>query len=206
MMINIALALTSAVFMMAWVTGFISVIFRSMSIITPDYIASDLLFIAIVELLSIISLSGSVLFLFKARKILSRWYLAIPLCISLCLFAIANLLVYFNEKSFLSDPISSVEMFWVIMLALMSPCSVLFFLSSNGHDDLTKVYVLISSAASVFSIFFLFLALIEISRWASIEAVLPPLAFYLTILMPAIGVCFLSKATMYRENNNAQEP
>jgi len=197
MRINIALALTSVVFMMTWVTGFVSVIFRSMSIITPDFIASDLLFIAIIELLSIISFFGSVLFLVEARKTLSRWYLAIPLCISLSVFVITNFLVYFNEKSFLDDPISTVEALWIIILTLLSPCSVLFFLSSNGHDSSTNVYVAVSSAASIFSMFFLFLALKEISKWSSIETVLLLLAFYWAICMPAIGVCFVSKAVMY---------
>jgi len=197
MRINIALALTSVVFMMTWVTSFVSVIFSSMSIITPDFIASDLLFIAIIELLSIISFFGSVLFLVEARKTLSRWYLAIPLCISLSVFVITNFLVYFNEKSFLDDPISTVEALWIIILTLLSPCSVLFFLSSNGHDSSTNVYVAVSSAASIFSMFFLFLALKEISKWSSIETVLLLLAFYWAICMPAIGVCFVSKAVMY---------
>lgn len=196
----------SAVFMMAWVTGSVSVIFYSMSILTPDLtMVSDLLFIAIIGLLSIISFSGSVLFLMEARKTLSRWYLAIPLCISLSMFFIANLLVYFEEKLFLGDPISTVEVLWIVMLALLAPCSVLFFISSNGHDDSTKIYVAISSAASIFSILFLFFALREIYRWASIEETLLPLAFYWTVLMPAIGICFLSKVTMYRENDNEQE-
>jgi len=197
MRINIALALTSVVFMMTWFTGFVSIIFRSMSMITPDFIASDLLFIAIIELLSIISFFGSVLFLLEARKTLSRWYLAIPLCISLFVFVITNLLVYSNEKSFLGDPVNTVETLWIIILALLSPCSVLFFLPSNGFDGSTNVYVAVSSAASIFSMFFLFLALKEISKWSSIEAVLLPLAFYWAICMPAIGVCFVSKAIMY---------
>ncbi|AKB78015.1 hypothetical protein MSHOH_1532 [Methanosarcina horonobensis HB-1 = JCM 15518] len=145
------------------------------------------------------------LFLLKARKILSRWYLAVPMCIFLSLLVITNFLVYFNGKPFLSEPISTAETLWIALLALLSPCSVLFFLSSYGQDSSTKVYIVVSSAASLFSIFFLFLTLIEISRWASIEAVVLPLIFYWTILMPAIGVCFLSNATMYRENDNSEE-
>ncbi|WP_082088084.1 hypothetical protein [Methanosarcina sp. WWM596] len=205
MRINIALALTSAVFMMTWVTSFVSIIFSSMSIITPGFIASDLLFIIIIELLGIISLSGSVLFLLEARKTLSRWYLAIPLCISLSIFVIANFLVYSNGKSFLGDPVSAVETLWIIILVLLSPCSALFFISSNGHDGSTNVYVAVSSAASIFSMYFLILALRDISKWSSIEAVLLPLAFYWVICISAIGVCFLSKAVMYREDDNTQE-
>ncbi|WP_232308497.1 hypothetical protein [Methanosarcina lacustris] len=133
----------------------------------------------------------------EARKTLSRWYLAIPLCISLSVFVITNFLVYSNGKSFLGDPISTLEALWIIILALLSPCSTLLFLSSNGQDYSTNVYVAVSSAASIFSMFFLYLVLKEISKWSSIETVLLPLAFYWTVCMPAIGVCFVSKAIMY---------
>ncbi len=195
---------------MAWVTGFISVLLSSMSFTAQDpaisyLLASGLFFIAIIELLSIISFFGSILFLLQARKTLSRWYLAVPLCILLSLLVITNLFIYFDGKPFLSEPISTVETLWIIILALLSPCSALFFLSSYGHDSSTKVYVVVSSAASLFSLFFLFLALLEISRLSSIEAVLLPLVFYWTVLLPAIGVCFLSKATMYMEGGNAEE-
>jgi len=206
MRIKIALALISAVFMMTWVTGFVSVIFRCMSVTTPEIIASDLLFITIIELLSMTSLFGSVLLLLEARNTLSRWYLAIPLCISLSVFVIVNFLVYSNEKSFLSAPVSTVETLWLVILALMSPCSILFFLSSNGQDGSTNVYLAVSFAVSIFSMFFLFLALNKISKFSSIDEVLLPLIFYWDICMPAIGICFLSKATMYRTNNDVQEP
>jgi len=209
MRINLALTLTSAVFLMAWVTGFVSVVFRFMPVTTayPEmscFMAPCLLFISVIELLSIISFSGSVLFLLEARKILSRWYLAVPLCVSMFLLVIANILIYSREP-FLADPINTAETLWIVVLALLSPCSVSLFLSSYGHDSLTKVYLVVSSAASVFSILFLILALIEISRWSSIEDLLLPLVFYLVILMPAMGVCFLSKATMYRRNEDAEE-
>jgi len=205
MRIKIALALTSAVFMMTWVTGFVSVIIRSMSVTTPEVVASDLLFIAIIELLGITSLFGSLLFLLEARKTLSRWHLAIPLCISLSLFVITNFLIYSDEKSFLGAPVSPVETLWLIILALLSPSSVFFFLSSNGHDGSMYVYVVVSLAVSIFSMFFIFLALWEISKLSSIDGVLLPLIFYWDICMPAIGVCFLSKATMYRTNNDIQD-
>lgn len=210
MRINIALALTSVIFMMTWVTSFVSVIFRSMSVISPNFIASDLLasdllFVAIIKVLSVISFFGSVLFLLEARKMLSRWYLAIPLCISLSVFVITNLLAYSSGKPFLSDPINTVEVLWIAVLALLSPCAVLFFSSSYGHDSSKNVYVVISSAASIFSIFFLLLAFREISKWSSIETVLLLLAFYWTICMPAIGVCFVSKAVMFRGNDDLQE-
>ena len=205
MRIKIALALTSAVFMMTWVTGFVSVIFRCMSVTTPEVIVSDLLFIDIIESLSITSLFGSVLFLLEARKTISRWYLAIPLCISLSVFVIANFLVYSNEKSFLSAPVSTMETLWLVILVLLSPCSTFFFLSSDGQDDSMNVYVAVSFAVSIFSMVFIFLALNEISKLSSIDEVLLPLIFYWDICMPAIGICFLSKATMYRTNNDVQD-
>ena len=207
---NIALALISAIFLMTWITSFVSIIFSLMPFTTSNpaisgLLASGLLFIAIIGLLNVISFSGSVLFLLEARKTLSRWYLAAPLCISLAVFVITNIFVYFNGKTFLGEPISTVETIWLVVLVLLSPCSVLLFLSSYGHDSSTKIYVAVSSVASVFSIIFLILALIEISRWSSIEALLLPLAFYWTFLMPAIGVCFLSGATMYRKDDNTQD-
>lgn len=210
MKINISLAMISAVFLMAWITGFISFVFYFMPITTPGsemsgLLASGLLFIAVIELLSIISFSGSVIFLLEARKILSRWYLAVPMCGLMFLSVIVNLLVYFYGKPFLSDPISTAEILWIIVLALLSPCSVLLFLSSYGKNGLTTLYVTISSAVSVFSVFLFLFVIIEIPRWASVEAVLFSLAFYLTVLMPAIGVCFLSKSTMCGVNDNEKE-
>jgi hypothetical protein len=205
MKIKIALALTSVIFMMTWVTGFVSVIIRSMSVTTPELIASDLLFISIIELLGLTSLFGSLLFLLEAKKTLSRWYLAIPLCISLFLFVITNFLVYSDEKSFLGAPVSAVETLWLIILALLSPSSLFFFLSSNGQDGSMYVYVVVSFAVSLFSLFFLFLALREISKESSIDGVMLPLIFYWDICLPAIGVCLLSKATMHRNNNDEQE-
>lgn len=210
MRINTGLALISAAFLMAWATGFVSIVFRFMPITTPDstisgLLASGLLFIALIELLSIISLFGSVLFLLEARKTLSRWYLAVPLCVFIFLMVIVNLLIYYGGKPFLADPINTAETLWIAVLALLSPCSVLLFLSSNGSDRLTNLYVAVSSAAGIFSVFFLYLGFMEIFSQASVEAVISPLAFYWTVLMPAIGVCFLSKATMYGISYNAEE-
>ncbi|HIH75089.1 MAG TPA: hypothetical protein HA306_07935 [Methanosarcina sp.] len=45
----------------------------------------------------------------------------------------------------------------------------------------------------------------EIHSSSNIEAVLLPLALYWMILMPAIGVCLLSNATMYTESGNVEE-
>lgn len=118
---------------------------------------------------------------------------------------IVNLLIYNGGKPFLADPINTSETLWIAVLALLSPCSVLLFLSSNGSDSSTNLYVAVSSAAGIFSVFFLFLVFTEIFSHASVEAVIFPLAFYWTVLMPAIGVCFLSKATMYGIIYNEEE-
>lgn len=211
MRINIALALTSAIFLMVWVTGFMFAIFQFMPVTVANFEISGLMasggliFTAVIELLSIVSFSGSLLFLLEARKTLSRWYLAVPMSVFVFLMVIVNLLVYSGGKPFLADPVSTTETLWIIVLALLSPCSVLFFLSSYGHDSLTEVYLMVSSVAGIFSAFLLFFVLIEVARWASVKALLLPLALYLTILMPAIGVCLLSKATMYGINDNAEE-
>lgn len=210
MKINSALALTSAVFLTAWVAGFVSVIFHFIPVTIPDpairYLpAYDLLFIAIIELLSIISVSGSVFFLLEARKILARWYLAAPLCISLALLVIANLLICFNGNTLLEGPISTSETLWLVLLALLSPCSLLLFLTSYGQDSLTELYIVVTSATSIFSAIFLFSVLKGLSSPGSVQSIMLPLAFYLNILLPATGICYLSKATMYGVTDNEDE-
>lgn len=210
MIINIALALTSAVFLMAWVTGSLSVIFHFMPGTTSSpaisgLLVSGLLFITVIEFLSIISFFGSVLFLLEARKTLPRWYLAFPLCFFLALLVVTNLFIYFDGKPFLGDPINTAETLWLVLLALLSPSSVLFFMSLHADDSSGEAYVPVSSAASIFAVFLLFIVFTEISRWKSVEAIFLPLAFYWTVLMPATGVCFLSKSSMYRENNDLEE-
>ena len=209
MKINSALALTSAVFLTAWVAGFVSVIFHFIPVTIPDpairYLpAYDLLFIAIIELLSIISFSGSVLFLLEARKILARWYLAAPLCISLALLVIANLLICFNGNTLLGGPISTSETLWLVLLALLSPGSLLLFLTSYGQDSLTELYIVVTSATRFFCNFS-FSDLKGLSSPGSVQSIMLPLAFYLSILLPATGICYLSKATMYGVTDNEDE-
>jgi len=79
MRIKIAMALMSVIFML--VVAIISNVFH----LLPGSNESVL-----VELMSIISLFGSVLFLLEARKVLPRWYLAVPFCISLFLLVIVS--------------------------------------------------------------------------------------------------------------------
>lgn len=74
MRIKIAMALMSVIFM--FVVAIISNVFH----LLPGSDEAVLL-----ELMSAISLFGSLLFLLEARNALPRWYLAVPFCISLFL-------------------------------------------------------------------------------------------------------------------------
>jgi len=189
MRIKIALVLTSAVFMMIWAKVLIGFIFHPLSIVLIDL------------LLSIISFFGSMLFLLEARKVLPRWYLAVPLCISLFLLVIVNFLIYFSSKPFHSDPFSISETLSIILLALLSPLSALVFLSMDRHPDSMNVYFAVSCVASMLSIILLFFALRELSlseRGLTFDGVIPFQAFYWCFVMPIIGICFLIRAITYR--------
>lgn len=188
--VKISLALASAIFFITWFIGLVSVIFRLTSIIPT----SPYLLIAIIEPLSIISLFGSVLFLLEAKKSRDRWYLALPMCITVSMITMVNLLIYLSGKPFLSDPIVAVETLWIALLALLAPCSVLFFLSR--HSRLTNGCVAASSVVSIFSIFSMLLALQEIMTSArpSIHAFIGLLILYWLIGMPIVGICLLASA------------
>ena len=108
---------------MIWAKVLIGLIFHPLSIVLIDL------------LLSIISFFGSMLFLLEARKVLPRWYLAVPLCISLFLLVIVNFWIYFSGKELHSDPFSIAETLSIIFLALLSPFSALVFLSMDRHPD-----------------------------------------------------------------------
>ena len=87
----------SAIFMMYWALMLISYI-RYLLITTLN-----LSFIGFINLMSIISFLGSVLFLVETRKVLPRWYLAVPLCISLFILVIVNLWIIYSGRELLSD-------------------------------------------------------------------------------------------------------
>jgi hypothetical protein len=196
MRIKIALVLTSAVFMMLWAKVLISFIFH------PSIVLIDLL-------LSTISFLGSVFFLLEARKVLLRWYLAVPLCISLFLLVIVNFWIYFSGKPFHSDPFSISETLSIILLALLSPFSALVFLSMDRHPDSMNVYFAVSCVASMLSMIFLFFALRELSlseRGLTFDGVIPFQGFYWCFVMPIIGICFLVSAITYRNPRNIQSP
>ncbi len=109
MRIKIALALMSAIFMFYWAKVLIGFILHPLSIVLIDL------------LLSIISFFGSMLFLLEARKVLPRWYLAVPLCISLSLLVIVNFWIYFSGKPFHSDPFSIAETLSIISYGVTVP-------------------------------------------------------------------------------------
>ena len=201
MRIKIALVLTSAIFMMYWALMLISYI--RYSLITT----LNLSFIDFINLMSIISFLGSVLFLVEARKVLPRWYLAVPLCISLFLLVIVNFLIYFSSKPFHSDPFSIAETLSIIFLALLSPFSALVFLSMDRHPDSMDAYLAVSSVASMLSMLLLFFTLSGLSHALSrggltFDGVIPFQAFYWCFVMPIIGICFLVRAITYRNPEN----
>ena len=197
MRIKIALALMSAIFMMVWIAILLGYIFLSSPL---QLIRRPIL---VIELLSIISFLSSVLFLVEARKVLPRWYLAVPLCVSLFALVIVNFWIYFDVEKFpFSDPTSTAEIYWIILTALLSPFSGLVFLSLNGHPDSMNVYLAISCVASIFSMFSLFLILQEILKWYSYEPLLFFPYVYWVIVMPIIGVCFLVRAITYKNPGN----
>lgn len=191
------MVLTSAVFMMIWAKVLIGFIFHPLSIVLIDL------------LLSTISFLGSVLFLLEARKVLPIWYLAVPLCISLSLLVIVNFWIYFSDKPFHRDLFSTVETLSIILLALLSPFSVLIFLSLHRHPDSMNVYFAVSCIASMLLIFFLFFALRGLSlseKELTFDGVIPFQAFYWCFVMPVIGICFLVRAITYRNPRNIQSP
>jgi hypothetical protein len=227
MRIKIALALTSAIFLTMWVVlalipshSMSTLLYRgtpelptSLALPPPHsmstYLASEAsksLFFNVIILLNIISLLGSVLFLLEARDVLNRWYLAIPLCISLSVLVMVNLLrPFFGFHSFYS-PVDTLTMLWIILLALLPLCSAMVFLFLNRRSGSMDIYGAVSSAASILSIFSLFFAYMEIPKWSIMGSAQFPLILYWTILMPIIGICFLVRAITYRNPEKTLSP
>lgn len=197
MRIKIALASTSAIFLTMWIV---------LAFTTPFFI--------IIEILSIISLFGSVLFLLETRKVLPRWYMAIPLCVSLSLLAMLTLWIYIGGGRL--GPVGTLDL-WIILLALLPLCSAMVFLSLKGRSSSMDAYVVVSSAVSILSIISLFFAYRGISKWSTIFSLITawnisewstigsaqlPLTLYWTVLMPIIGICFLVRAITYKNPGN----
>ena len=201
MRIKIALALTSAIFMMMWIAYLANFIIFSMFPLTT----SSLLFIGLIEFLSIISFFGSILFLLEARKVLPRWYLAVPLSISLLILLIVNFWIYFSGKELLSDHIGLEETLSITFLALLPLFSVLVFLSLHRHPDSMNVYLAVSCTVSLLSIIFLYFTLRGLSYALSrgtFDSVATFQLFYWCFVMPIIGICFLVRSITYKNPEN----
>jgi hypothetical protein len=189
---KIALALMSLIFMMFW--------FRLIDYILRPYFDS-------IELLSIISFLGSVLFLLEARKVLPRWYLAFPLSISLLALIIVNFWINFSGKELLSDHIGIVEAFELTLLMLLTPFSVLVFLSLHRHPDSMDAYLGVLYAVSMLSMVLLLMTLVGLSDAISsggptFDAVVGFQALYWCFLMPIVGICFLIRAITYKDSED----
>ncbi|AKB48658.1 hypothetical protein MSKOL_2881 [Methanosarcina sp. Kolksee] len=187
MRIKIAMALMSVVFM--FVVGILSNGFYLLPGTDED---------VLLELMSTISLFGSVLFVLEARKVLPRWHMAVPFCVSLFLLVIVSFWKV-SGTEFLSDYRYLVTPIVITLLALLSPFSLLVFLSLHRHPYSMKAYLAVSSIASVISIFSLFFAVWELSSRHSHEASFSDglIAIYLLywlIVMPIIGLSFLHRA------------
>lgn len=187
MRIKIAMALMSVIFMFV-----VAIIFNVFHFLPGSDEA------VLLEVMSTISFFGSVLFLLEARKVLPRWYLAIPFCVSISLLV----LVSFREvsgKEFLSDYSYLVTPLVITLLALLSPFSLLIFLSLHRHPYSMKAYLAVSAIASVISIFSLFFAIWELSSRHSHEAsfsdgLIAIHFLYWLIVMPIVGLSFLHRA------------
>ncbi len=203
MRIKIALALMSAIFMFYWAAVLIiSCILWSISVTILSF--GDL-----TELLSIISFLGSVLFLVEARKVLPRWYLAVPLSISLFILVIASF--WMNFFSLLSDHMGIADALVITLMTLLSPFSALVFLSMDRHPDSMNVYFAVSCVTSMLSMILLFFALRGLSHalsegWPTFNTVAVPTLLNWCILMPIIGICFLLSAITYRNPGKVLNP
>lgn len=187
MRVKIAMALMSVVFM--FVVGILSNGFYLLPGTDED---------VLLELMSTISLFGSVIFLLEVRKVLPRWYLAAPFFISLFLLVLVSFWQV-NSKEFLSDYRHLVTPIVIVLLALLSPFSLLVFLSLHRHPYSMKAYLAVSSIASAISIFSLCFAVWELSSRHPHEAsfsddLIAIYFFYWLIAMPIVGLSFLHRA------------
>ena len=170
---------------------------HSMSI----YLASEeskWIFSNVILLFDVISLFGSVLFLLEARGVLNRWYLAVPLCISLSVLVVVNFFTLYYGFHYFYGPVSTFTMLRIILLALLPPCSAMVFLSLNRRSGSIDIFVAVLSVVSILSIFSLLFAYMEIPKLSVMESAQFPLILYWAILMPIIGICFLVRAITYR--------
>ncbi|WP_082088975.1 hypothetical protein [Methanosarcina siciliae] len=188
---KISMTLMSVIFMLA--VAMISNIFH----LLPGRNESVLL-----VLMSSISFFGSLLFLSETRKILPRWYLAVPFCISLFLLVIISFWEV-SGKELLSNYRYLVTPIVIALLALLSPFSLLVFLSLHRHPDSMEKYLAVTSIASVVSLFSLFFAIRELLSGNLQESYLSDgliaiYLLYLLVVMPITGLSFLHYAIKQR--------
>lgn len=196
MRIKIALVLMSAIFMFG-IAVFISHVYGSLN------------FEIVIDLFSAFSFFGSVLFLYEAKTVLHKWFLAVPLCISLFVLVIVNFWIILSGKEFLQDPISSAEKLMITLMMLLPLFSALAFLSLLRHPDSMKANIAVRYGTNILSLaiscvlsFVLMPFLRYIPELTHSSATLDVVAIYWLFGMPIIGICFLLNAITYRNPGN----
>jgi len=196
--IKIALVCTSAIFFFTWVGYGLG---YGLSFVFTSY-KSAYLFpaIAVPQLLSVVSLFGSLLFISEMKSKSNRWYLGIPLCIVVLPILITSFLSFFSGKPFLSDPLSITEMIWITSLTMLAPCAILFFLSFPGNlREINSIPIVLSVIISIFDILFFYFALHDFIIRPTLHAAGALLGFYWSIGMPIIGICLVAIAVRYKK-------
>lgn len=195
--IKLSLACVSAYFFWILITIVSSVIFHA-------YIGMGLFFVS--QILSIVSLLGSLLFLFLMRKQSNRWYLGVPFFITIFVLSISNMLIYFSGKDVFSDPIRIIDTIWFASSMVLAPSAALLLFSMPG-DQLAREYMPLTTSImiGIFAIVFLLLVLREISAYSSMEGSIALVLIYYYIGMPIIGICILTIASRYKNKDDVSK-
>lgn len=192
--IKLSLACVSTYFFWMIITIVALVIFHA-------YIGMGLFLVS--QILSIVSLSGSLLFIVFMREKSNRWYLGAPFFIMVCVLSLSNLLIYLSGKDAFSDPIRIIDTIWFASSMALAPCAALL-LFSMPKDQLTEHYMSLATSImiSLFAIVFLILTVLEISRYSSMEGSIALVFIYYYIGMPIIGICILNIALRYKNKED----
>jgi hypothetical protein len=155
------------------------------------------------QILSIVSLFGSLLFLIEIREKSNRWYLGIPFFVAILVLSVSNLLIYFNGKYVFSDPISTLDTIWFASSMALAPCAALL-LYSMPKNQLTNHYMPLTTSimVGIFAIVFLLLVLREILSYSSMEGSIALVLLYYYIGMPIIGICFWAIVLRYKSTDD----
>ena len=179
--IKISLICISAIFFFMWVV---------LSMDYPSYSGTALTVVA-AQFLSVISLFGSILFLLEMKNRSNRWYLGVPLCIAI-LIAVITMFFFYMYHFLLSTS-----------LAILAPCSVLFFFSVPAdRRKMMTIPVLISRIISIYALFSYYYLLMGTlsplqTSWNVVDGMS---VLYWVIGMPIIGICFMVIAIIYKED------